>query len=167
MSNGLGFEEKKVESSGIFEQVKLDELTPKVGDSVAMFLVKTPIYTGDDGEFMVCNCLMVDLSSKTIDEMVENAKPVSFAARSILEKSINEGQWKLEQLARLEQKIRRGDMYKGKKVKYFAWDIYIQNASNDIINKLLEKLAKLEGKTPQSMTETAAESEQPKEKPKL
>ena len=165
--SGLGFEEKKVESSGIFEQVKLDELTPEVGTSVAMFLVKTPIYTGDDGEFMVCNCLQVDLGSKTIDEMVENAKPVSFAARSILEKSINDGQWKVGQIARLEQKIRRGDLYKGKKVKYFAWDIYIQGASNDIINKLETKLAQLEGKTPQTMTETAAESEQPKVKPKL
>ncbi len=158
------FEEKKVESSGIFEQKKLDELTPAVGDSVAMFLVNTPIFTGDDGEFMVCQALQVDLASKTIDELVANAQPVSFAARSILENAIKDGNWKIGQIARLEQKIRRGDVYKGKKVKYFAWDIFIQNAPNEIINKLEAKVAELEGKSPAQMTETAAET---KEKPKL
>lgn len=159
------FEEKKVESSGIFVQAKLDELTPANGDSVAMFLVKTPTFTGDDGEFMVCQCLQVDLASKTIDDLVANAVPVSFAARSILENSINDGAWKIGQIARLEQKIRRGDTYKGKKVKYFAWDIFIQNAPNEIVNKLEAKVAELEGKSPATMTETAAE--QTKEKPKL
>lgn len=159
------FEEKKVESSGIFVQSKLDELTPAVGDSVAMFLVKTPIFTGDDGEFMVCQALQVDLASKTIDELVANAQPVSFAARSILENAIKDGAWKIGQIARLEQKIRRGDTYKGKKVKYFAWDIFIQNAPNDIINKLEAKVAELEGKSPAQMTETAAEPA--KAQPKL
>lgn len=158
-------EEKKVESSGIFVQVKLDELTPAVGDSVAMFLVNTPIFTGDDGEFMVCQCLKVDLASKTFDEMVENSEPVSFAARSILENAIKDGNWKIGQIARLEQKIRRGDTYKGAKVRYFAWDIFIQNAPNDVLTKLEKKVAALEGKAPEKMTEYAAE--QTKEKPKL
>ena len=158
--------EKKVEQSGIYEQHKLDVLTPKVGDSIGFYLVETPTLTGDDGEFMVCNGLQVDLGSDSFDKMVEAAKPVSFIARSILEKDIKEGAWRIGQIARLESKIRRGDMYKGKKVKYFAWDVYIQNAPNELLTDLDNKVVELKGDKPEEMGETATSTE-PAKKPKL
>ena len=163
------FEEKKVEASGIYEQSKLEELTPEVGTSIGFFLVETPIITGEDGPFMVCNGLQVDLGAKTIDDMVATAKPVSFIPKSILQKDIEEGSWNIGQVARLENDIRRGDMYKGKKVKYYHWMIFIQNAPNEIISKLKAKIAELDGKSPAAMTETPAGSEESvaTKKPKL
>ena len=160
------FEEKKVEASGIYEQSKLEQLTPTVGTSIAFFLTETPIITGDDGPFMVCNGLQLDLASKTTTEMIENAKPVSFIPKSILQGDIEEGNWNIGQIARLENDIRRGDMYKGKKVKYYHWMIFIQDAPNDVLKQLKDKVAELEGKTPAAMGETPADAGT-KEKPKL
>jgi hypothetical protein len=159
------FEEKKVEASGIYEQCKLEELTPEVGTSLAFYLVATPIITGDDGEFMVCNGLQVDLNSKTVEELIASAKPVSFIPKSILQGDIQEGNWNIGQLARLENDIRRGDMYKGKKVKYYHWMIFIQNAPNEVLNGLKAKVAELEGKAPSSMSETP--TGETKAKPKV
>jgi hypothetical protein len=161
------FEEKKVESSGIWEQKKLDKLTPNKGDSIGFYLKDHPMFTGDDGDFMVCQGLMVDLSAKDVDTMVAEAQPISFAARSILEGQINEGAWHKGQVARLEMNIRRGDMYKGKKVKYYAWNLFILNVPNDVINQLDAKITELEGKKPSNMTETPAGDSKSKEKPKL
>jgi len=150
------FEEKKVEASGIYEQCKLEVLTPEVGTSIAFYLVETPIITGDDGEFMVCNGLQLDLDSKSVEDMVESAKPVSFIPKSILQGDIEEGNWNIGQIARLENDIRRGDMYKGKKVKYYHWMIFIQNAPNDVLKALKGKVAELEGNSPAEMSETEA-----------
>jgi len=150
------FEEKKVEASGIYEQAKLEELTPTVGTDIGFYLVETPIITGDDGEFMVCNGLQVDLASKSVDALVDTAKPVSFIPKSILQTDIEEGNWNIGQLARLENDIRRGDMRKGKKVKYYHWMIFIQNAPNDVLKSLKDKVAELEGKAPSEMTEAPA-----------
>jgi len=148
------FEEKKVEASGIFEQKKLELLTPKVGTSIGFYLVETPMIQGEDGNFMVCNGLLVDLEAKSIEDMVDGAKPISFIPKSILQTDIEEGSWNIEQLARLENDIRKGDEYKGKKVRYFHWTVFIQNASNEVLKALKEKLAELEGKTPKAMGET-------------
>ncbi len=156
------FEEKKVESSGIYIQNKLEDLTPEVGTSIGFYLIATPYMTGDDGEFMVCNGLLVNLSAKSLDELVSTSQPVSFIPKSILQKDIEEGNWNIGQIARLENTIRKGDTYKGKKVKYYHWAIYIQNAPNETLTKLKNRLAELEGKSPAQMSETPA-----KDKPKV
>ena len=164
------FEEKKVENSGIYEQKKLEELTPEVGTDIAFYLMETPIITGDDGPFMVCNGLQVDLNSKSVDEMVATAKPVSFIPKSILQEDIEDGNWNIGQIARLENDIRRGDMRKGKKVKYYHWMIFIQNAPNDVLKALKARVAELEaeakGTAPDAMTE-APVGETAVKKPKL
>ena len=110
------FEEKKVEGSGIYEQKKLEELTPAVGTSMGFYLVETVTITGDDGPFMVCNGLKVDLASKDVDALVASAEPVSFIPKSILQGDIEDGNWHINQLARLENTIRKGDEYKGKNI---------------------------------------------------
>lgn len=150
------FEEKKVENSGIYEQSKLEELTPKVGTSIGFYLVEHPYIKGDDGEFMVCNGLQVDLKAKSIEALVESAKPVSFIPKSILQKDIEEGNWRKGQVARLENDIRRGDLYKGKKVKYYHWIIFIQEAPNELLKKLDAKIAELNGEDPSKMNEKPA-----------
>lgn len=160
-------EEKKVEQSGIYAQKKLDELTPAVGDSIGFYLKETPTLTGDDGEFMVCNGLQLNLAQDSFEKIVASAEPVSFIARSILEKDIREGAWRIGQVARLESKIRRGDLYKGRKVKYFAWDVYIQNAPNTLLADLDKKITELKGTKPEEMTEEATTSTEPTKKPKL
>ena len=113
---------------------------------------------------MVCQGLKVDLASETIEELVASAEPISFAAKSILEKDILAGGWNVGQLARLENDIRRGDVKKGKKVKYYHWNIFIQDAPNIILKALKGKLAELEGKSPAGMAETQAETQ---DKPQL
>jgi len=128
------FEEKKVDS-GSYEQCKLEELTPAKGDSVGFYLTETPMIDGDDGQFMVCNGLLVDLSSETVEDLISSAKAVSF----ILNK-------------------------KGKKTRYYAWDVFIQNAPNDVLAKLKAKNAELQGESPATMGETPAKSDK---KPKL
>lgn len=163
---GTMFEEKKVETSGIYEQSKLEVLTPELGTSIGFFLVATPIINGEDGPFMVCNGLQVDLASKTVEDMIDTAKPVSFIPKSILQGDIEEGNWNIGQIARLENDIRKGDMYKGHKVKYYHWMIFIQNAPNEVLKGLKEKVAELEGKAPDAMSEQPADSTT-KEKPKL
>jgi hypothetical protein len=159
-------DEKKVEASGIYEQNKLEELTPTVGTSIGFYLVETPMLTGDDGYFMVCNGLQVDLASKTVEDMVASAKPVSFIPKSILQSDIEDGNWNIGQIARLENDIRKGDKRKGKTVRYFHWMIFIQNAPNELIKALKEKLAELEGKSPAAMEEEPA-GEASTTKPKL
>ena len=163
------FEEKKVENSGIFEQKKLEELTPEVDTSIAFYLVETPIITGEDGTFMVCNGLLVDLASKSVEEMIETAKPVSFIPKSILQRDIEDGNWHIGQIARLKNDIRRGDMRQGRKVKYYHWVIFIQNAPNEVLNGLKAKVAELgaaaKGTAPAAMEETPANT--PTTKPKL
>jgi hypothetical protein len=148
------FEERKVENSGIYAQEKLEELTPEVGTSVGFYLVETPMITGDDGQFMVCNGLQLNLSAKTVEELVDTATPVSFIPKSILQGDIEEGNWNVGQVARLENHIRKGDTYKGKKVKYFHWNIYIQNVPNDVIKQLKAKVDELEGKLPTEAAKT-------------
>lgn len=150
------FEEKKVENSGIYAQHKLEELTPEVGTSIGFYLVETPMRQGDDGEFMVCNGLQLDLSSGTVEELVDTAKPVSFIPKSILQSDIEEGAWNKGQIARLENDIRPGDKYKNKKVRYYHWAVFIQNAPNEVLNKLAAKVADLNGKSPATMGETPA-----------
>ena len=141
------FEEKKVDSaSGIYEQNKLEELTPENGTSIGFYLTQTPMIEGDDGQFMVCNGLQVDLSADSIEDLVASAKPVSFIPKSILQQDIEDENWMIGQLARLENSNRPGDLNKkGKKTRYFAWDIYIQNAPNELLKQLKAKVAELEG----------------------
>lgn len=158
------FEEKKVDS-GSYEQCKLEELTPAKGDSVGFYLTETPMIDGDDGQFMVCNGLLVDLSSETVEDLISSAKAVSFIPKSILEGDITDGQWNIGQLARLENTNRPGDLNKkGKKTRYYAWDVFIQNAPNDVLAKLKAKNAELQGESPATMGETPAKSDK---KPKL
>ena len=158
------FEEKKVDSaSGIYEQNKLEELTPEKGTSIGFYLVQTPMIEGDDGQFMVCNGLQVDLSSNTIEDLVASAKPVSFIPKSILQQDIEDGNWMIGQLARLENSNRPGDLNKkGKKTRYYAWDIYIQNAPNELLKQLKAKVAELEGTTLGTETPSGAASEKPR-----
>lgn len=156
------FEEKKVESSGIYEQNKLEDLTPEKGSSIGFYLVQTPMIEGDDGEFMVCNGLLVDLGAGSIDELVAGAKPVSFIPKSILQEDIENDNWMIGQVARLENSNRPGDLNKkGKKTRYYAWDIYIQNVPNDLLKALKAKMAELSDAEP-----TAGEAPA-KEKPKV
>jgi hypothetical protein len=121
--------------------------------------------TGDDGQFMVCNGLQLDLNAKTVEDLVDTAKPVSFIPKSILQTDVEEGNWNIGQVARLESHIRKGDTYKGKKVKYFHWNIFIQNVPNDVIKQLKAKVDGLEGKLP---TEAAKPDTRPEVKsPKI
>ncbi|MCI4435418.1 MAG: hypothetical protein JHC33_01225 [Ignisphaera sp.] len=159
------FEERKVEKSGIYAQEKLEELTPEVGASIGFYLVDTPMITGDDGQFMVCNGLQVNLNAKTVDDLVATATPVSFIPKSILQTDIEEGNWNIGQVARLESHIRKGDTYKGKKVKYFHWNIFIQNVPNDVIKQLKAKIDELEGKLPTEAAKT--DTTQAVNRPKL
>lgn len=158
------FEEKKVDSaSGIYEQHKLEELTPENGTSVGFYLVQTPMIEGDDGQFMVCNGLLLDLSVKTAEDLVASAKPVSFIPKSILQEDIENENWMIGQIARLENSNRPGDLNKkGKKTRYYAWDIYIQNVPNSLLKALKEKVASLEGTDLGTETPASSTSEKPK-----
>ena len=154
-------DEKEVKSGeGIYEQNKLEELTPANGDSIGFYLSETPMLEGDDGDFMVCNGLLVDLSCGTVEDLVKSARPVSFVPKSILQKDIEDENWVIGQIARLENSNRPGDLNKkGKKTRYFAWKIFVQNAPNDVIKQLKAALSALKEEMP---TEEA-----PKDKPKV
>ena len=142
------FEEKKVES-GSFAQKKLEDLTPTKGTSIGFYLVETPMIEGDDGSFMVCNGLLINLNASTVDALVESAEAVSFIPKSILQGEIEDGNWNIGQIARLENSNRPGDLNKkGTKTRYYAWNIYIQNAPNEVLNKLKAKNALLQGTAP-------------------
>lgn len=156
-------EEKEVSnSSGIYEQCKLEELTPENGSSIGFYLVDTPMIEGDDGEFMVCHGLQVDLTVGSIDELVKSAEPVSFIPKSILQQAIQDEEWNIGQIARLENVNRPGDLNKkGKKTRYFAWKIFIQNAPNELLKQLKDKVAKLKEESPEDM-EPAADTPKPK-----
>jgi len=158
------FEEKKVDNtSGIYEQHKLEELTPENGSSIGFYLVQTPMIEGDDGSFMVCNGLKVDLGASSIEDLVASAEPVSFIPKSILQQDIEEENWNIGQLARLENSNRPGDLNKkGKKTRYYAWNIYIQQAPNELLKQLKAKVNELEGNTVTDGEQTAGSA-----KPKL
>ena len=139
------FEEKKVEG-GDWEQNKLEDLTPENGTSIGFYLVETPMIEGEDAPFMVCNGLLLDLEAKSIEDMVGSAKAISFIPKSILQGDIEDENWNIGQVARLENSNRPGDLNKkGKKTRYFAWNIFIQNVPNDLIKQLKGKVAELQG----------------------
>ena len=141
------FEEKKIDgSNGIYEQCKLEELTPENGTSIGFYLVEMPYIEGDDGKFGVCNGLQLDLGSSSIDDMIATAKPVSFIPKSILQEAIENEDWMPGQVARLENSNRPGDLNKkGKKTRYYAWTIFIQNVPQDLLKKLKSKVTEIKG----------------------
>ncbi len=142
------FTEKKQES-GSYESRKLEDLTPENGSSIGFYLAETPMIDGEDSPFRVCKGLLVDFDKKTIDELVESAEAVSFIPKSILQGDIEDGSWNIGQIARLENTNRPGDLNKkGKKTRYFAWDIFIQAAPNAVLNMLKAKNAELQGNAP-------------------
>lgn len=162
----LGTEEK-IESSGIFVQKDLDVLTPVIGNSIGFFFFSTDKRSGDDGEFMICEGLMVDLTATTVEALVESAEPINFIPRTVLENKFIEGAFALGNVYRIEKTLNRGDTYKGKKVKYFAWDLFKINAPQDVIKQLNSKVLGLKGKTSVLGTEQETMPTEPKAKPKL
>lgn len=164
----LGTEEK-IESSGIFIQKDLDKLTPDIGNSIGFFFFSTDKRSGDDGEFMICEGLQVDLTATTVEALVESAEPINFIPRTVLENKFLEGAFALGNVYRIEKTLNRGDMYKGKKVKYFAWDLFKINAPADVLKKLNSKVLDLKGKPSVLGTEQASlpTEKSPAEKPKL
>lgn len=163
----LGQEEKIESSGGIYLQKDLDTLTPNIGDSIGFYFFSTDKRSGDDGEFMICEGLMIDLKATTVEVLVNTAMPINFIPRTVLENKFLEGSFAKGNVYRIEKTLNRGDTYKGKKVKYFAWDLYKINASQDVVTQLNSKILGLQGKgsvlgTEQETLPTAA-----KPKPKL
>ena len=138
------FQEKKVEQPQVYNKVSLEDLTPNKGDSILFYLVHTPSFTGDDGDFMVFQGLKLNLDAKTPEELISSAEPISFPARSIFEREVQEGRITPGKLYRLEMNIKRGDLVKGKKVKYFHWNSYEQLPPEAILNQLHEKAREIE-----------------------
>lgn len=160
-------QEEKIESSGIFLQKDLDTLTPNIGDSIGFFFFSTDKRSGDDGEFMICEGLMVDLKATTVETLVETAEPINFIPRTVLENKIIEGAFAKGNVYRIEKTLNRGDTYKGKKVKYFAWDLFKINAPQDVVSQLNSKVLGLQGKGSVLGAEQAPLPTQPAaEKPK-
>ncbi len=150
------FEEEKSNTTGIFAQKDLNTLTPNKGDSVGFYLFATDQRQGEDGTFMIMNGLQLNLDAKSIDEMIEKATPINFIPRMILEKKHDEGNFNIGGAYRLEKTINRGDTYKGKKVRYYAWDLYTVNAPKDALDKLNAKILDLQGKGSVMGSETKA-----------
>ena len=160
-------QEEKIESSGIFLQKDLDVLTPNIGDSIGFYFFSTDKRSGEDGEFMICEGLMVDLKATTVEALVDTAEPVNFIPRTVLENKIIEGAFAKGNVYRIEKTLNRGDTYKGKKVKYFAWDLFKINAPTDVVTKLNSKVLGLQGKGSVLGTEQAPQPTAEKPKPKL
>ena len=139
------FEEEKSNSNGIFEQNDLNKMTPNVGDSIGFYLHSTDERQGEDGKFMIVNGLLLDLTAESIDKMVETAKAINFIPRFVLEKKMEEGNFNLGEAVRLEKTINRGDKYKGKTVRYYAWDVYKVNAPSEVLGKLKGKILEIQG----------------------
>ncbi len=141
------FEEKEIQSSnGIFEQNDLNKLTPNKGDSIGFYLFGTDERQGEDGKFMIMNGMQLDLSADSIEEMIGSAKPINFIPRMVLEKKHEEGNFNIGEAYRLEKSINRGDKYKGKTVRYYAWNLFKVNAPADALGKIKKKILELQGK---------------------
>jgi len=140
------FNEDKVEQSGIFAQKDLSELTPTKGDSIGFYFFSKDKRTSDDGEFMICEGLKLDLTATSVEKMIETAEPINFIPRIVLENRYTEGSFNLGEAYRLEKSINRGDTIKGKKVKYFAWDLFKINADDETLSALNQKILDLQGK---------------------
>ena len=150
------FEEEKANSNGIFEQNDLNKLTPDVGNSIGFYLHSDDERQGEDGKFKIVNGLLLDLTAESIDKMIETAKPINFIPRMILEKKMEEGNFNFGEAYRLEKSINRGDKYKGKVVRYYAWDVYRVNAPAEVLGRLKGKILELQGGGGVLGTETPA-----------
>ena len=96
------FKEEEVKSSnGIFEQKDLNNLTPNKGDSIGFYLYKTDERQGEDGKFMIMLGLQLDLTSDSIEQMIETATPINFIPRMVLEKKHQEGNFNIGEAYRL------------------------------------------------------------------
>jgi len=152
------FKEDKVEQSGIFEQKDLSELTPNKGDSIGFYFFSTETRTSDEyGEFIISEGLKVNLNASSVDEMISTAVPINFIPRTVLENKFHEGAFNIGELYRLEKTINRGDLIKGKKVRYYAWDLFKINAETDAIASLNSKVLELQGKATVAGSESAAQ----------
>ena len=153
------FNEDKVEQSGVFEQKDLSELTPNKGDDIGFYFFSTETRTSDEyGEFIISEGLQVDLTATSVEAMLDTAKPINFIPRTVLENKFHEGAFNVGELYRLEKTVNRGDMIKGKKVRYYAWDLFKINADTATIKSLSKVLLDLQGKGSVAGSETAAQS---------
>ena len=153
------FKEDKVEQSGIFEQKDLSDLTPNIGDDIGFYFASTETRTSDEyGEFIIAEGLQVDLTATSVEAMLETAKPINFIPRTVLENKFHEGAFNVGELYRLEKTVNRGDMIKGKKVRYYAWDLFKINADTATLKSLSKTLLDLQGKGSVAGSETAAQS---------
>ena len=164
------FAEDKVEQSGIFEQKDLDKLTPTIGDSIGFYFFSTETRTSDEyGEFIISEGLQLDLGASSIDAMIEGAVAINFIPRTVLENKFHEGAFNVGELYRLEKTVNRGDTIKGKKVRYYAWDLFKINADSEALKKLNKTVLDLQGKSSAvgSETEAKATKAAPKAAPKV
>lgn len=153
------FNEEKVEQSGIFEQKDLKDLTPNIGDDIGFYFYSVETRTSDEyGEFIISEGLLVDLKASSVEKMIETAKPINFIPRTVLENKYKEGAFNAGELYRIEKTVNRGDMIKGKKVRYYAWDLFRINAGADTLKSLGAKVLELEGKPSVAGSETPAQS---------
>ena len=144
---GQLFKEEEIKSSnGIFAQNDLNKLTPNKGDSIGFYLYSTDERQGEDGKFAIWNGLKLDLAADSIDSLIESAEPINFIPRLVLEKKLEEGSLTMKGVYRLEKSINRGDEYKGKKVRYYAWNVFAINVDTETIGKLNKKILTLQGK---------------------
>ncbi len=149
------FNEDKVEQSGVFAQKDLSDLTPKIGDSIGFFFFSTEERTSDEyGKFIISEGLKLDLAAASIEKMVETAEPINFIPRTVLENRFHEGSFNRGEAYRIEKTVNRGDTIKGKKVRYYAWNLFKINIDTDTIGKLQKKILELQGKGSVAGSET-------------
>ncbi len=160
------FKEEKSDSNGIFVQKDLNDLTPNKGDSIGFYFFSKDERQGEDGSFSIFMGLQLNLDAQSIDELIESSTPINFIPRMVLEGKHNDGNFNLGSAYRLEKTINRGDEYKGKKVRYYAWDLYAVSAPSDALKSLKDKILGLQGKGSVLGSETPQENKAPT-KPKM
>jgi hypothetical protein len=130
------FNEQEVLNVNQHKQIPLQELP--INTSIGFYFDNIKEATSQEfGDFEVCQGLEVDLSSKTVDELIEKAQPASFIPNTLLRNKISSGAMIPGEVYRIEKVWDRFQKFKdGTKAKGYGYALFHQEVGPQIKSKL-------------------------------
>jgi len=130
------FKEQEVLNQNQHKQIPLQELP--INTSIGFYFDNTKEATSQEyGDFTVCQGLEVDLSSQTVDELIETAQPASFIPNTLLLNKLSSGAMIPGEVYRIEKVWDRFQKFKdGTKAKGYGYALFHQEVGPQVKSKL-------------------------------
>lgn len=100
-----------------------------INESLGFYFAGTREATSEDyGDFVICQGLKVDVTSASVDALLETSLAYSFIPNVLLSNKLTEGSFAQGELYRIEKTWEKGQKFKdGTKAKGYGFTLYHQN----------------------------------------